>query len=664
MLRFPLAFLLVLSLLFTSFDPARAALSHVRRSITELDQNAIANLSSTEPIQAALHVLSQPGVKFTVSGNGTNPYSLTPGDGGEQQLPWNTNIVLHESQNAHGSSEKGWKNMPKTAGFVLNRNVSISTADGTGSGIMPHYITSNYNTPELVKRAIIVLPGQPRDAWTYANLMLNARSVVAGNRPEWGISNDSVLILAPVFMSGRDMSAGAGQSGEISFAGEQWQSGGSALTPESVRHRLSSYDVLDFFVDQLFDKKQYPNLNQVVVAGHSLGGQTVARYALLKPRKRYDANMRFWTANAGSFAWLNEERPYPGINNTCQLNAHNAYNQWPFGIAGDVRRIPAYARPDVQMNSSFVIDRYLSRSVHYAFGLLDEGPGTTACAAQWQDANHLDRGSNYVAAFQQLPQSGNKFPAMHTADFIANVSHQPFAMYSSNISLQRIFFEGFNTRNADLTDISNPGDGLRAGQHLFRTKKGMILSYSFIFGALFIIIAFYVALYNLTQANYDGAWEKAAPVKRDWDEDIMIFTAAMLQRRKERPPKKEKNRTRLLKTMQYRYRTARCTAAVHVVGKSVAAVMPERPKKAAVPSPPQLPRSSSTTTTSTLAGDSSPLMIESLSGSTLHSSAPSINECKNERAFDVLDDMILALSYDEHYVTSSEGEKEQQKAEM
>lgn len=109
-------------------------------------------------------------------------------------------------------------------------------------------------------------------------------------------------------------------------------------------------------------------------------------------------------------------------------------------------------------NKQEVISRYLGRNVGYALALLDQGPGDTHCQAQWQGANHLDRGSNFVMQFSDKSLGSGSFPSAHTADFVANVSHQDYPMYSANSSLQRLFADGLNVRNAPLANVTNPGD--------------------------------------------------------------------------------------------------------------------------------------------------------------------------------------------------------------
>lgn len=477
----------------------------------EATQQTIATLGETDPFSAATQADAQTYVKGNTSGNDYNAATWTPDSGNYQQLPWNTNVYFQQSSATNGSETGGWQELPETPGFILNRTLSIPNGNNSGSGIMPFYITENTNTPETVKRAILMWPGKPRDTWNYANLMLNARSVVATNFASWGITNDSVLILAPAFLDAADMTAGAAHQGEITFGGELWQRGSASKTPD-MPESITSYEIMDFFADMLFNKTYYPNLNQVVVVGHSLGGQASMRYALLKKTKYYDNNMRFWVGNPGSWTWLSDARPYPGANNSCLPTTDESYTSWPYGLNGNQSEITKYARKDVLADQDWVVQRYINRTVHYALALLDNGEGDSRCQAMWQGANHLDRGSQFILQYQSLNLSKNAFPAAHTVDFIVNTAHQDYPMYSANESLQRIFNDGFNTRNPDLTNVTNPGDKTNTtsdGVKAFATPLHEKVAIGLLVGTIAAVTLTFTALMFLSTPNYDAAWEES-----------------------------------------------------------------------------------------------------------------------------------------------------------
>lgn len=66
-----------------------------------------------------------------------------------------------------------------------------------------------------------------------------------------------------VWMNDLDQQAGGVLNGEIYFHGSQWEAGGNSKGP-TLQHTLAGYSIVDNFTDMLFDKAQYPNLNQVV----------------------------------------------------------------------------------------------------------------------------------------------------------------------------------------------------------------------------------------------------------------------------------------------------------------------------------------------------------------------------------------------------------------
>jgi hypothetical protein len=369
--------------------------------------------------------------------------------------------------------------------------------------------------------------------------MLNARSVVATNFASWGITNDSVLILAPMFMDAADMTAGGGHPGEISFGGELWQQGSASKTPV-LNESITSYEIMDFFADMLFNKTFYPNLNQVVVVGHSLGGQASMRYALLKKTKYYDNNMRFWIGNPGSWTWLSDQRPYPNVNMSCPVGSNTSYESWPYGLTGNTSQVTKYARDNVQNDTNWVVSRFLGRSIHYALALLDNGPGDTRCQAQWQGANHLDRGTNFILAYQNLSLAKNAFPSTHTLDLIADTAHQDYPMYSANISLQRIFNDGFNTRNPDLTNVTDPGDPTHTTNSTTPTVRPYAtpvhekVAVALLLGPLGILIIVFSLMPYLFRQNFDDTWEKdlkAASAGGQYSHDNTVNSMTRLLKR-------------------------------------------------------------------------------------------------------------------------------------
>jgi hypothetical protein len=100
-------------------------------------------------------------------------------------------------------------------------------------------------------------------------------------------------------------------------------------------------------------------------------------------------------------------------------------------------------------------------------------------------------------------------------------THQDYGMYSAPISLQRLFYDGLNTRNPDITNTTNPGDKPKVvhfnGTHAYATPKHEILASSLLGGSVVVTFLTFLVLPLFCRSNYDDAWERdAAWTKKGW----------------------------------------------------------------------------------------------------------------------------------------------------
>ncbi|TKY87306.1 hypothetical protein EX895_003983 [Sporisorium graminicola] len=487
-------------------NPKSAAVAHRQHGSLYRRQSPYQYIADEQdPIKAAADIQQ---MQFIPNNSSVpNPdWLILKDDGGSSNPPWLSQVPFVQTPNAQnmqvGDGLMAWKEVPDLEGFTLNRTFQVLP-----NLVMPMYISQSYKPGQdnsRIQRAIVTLPGKPRDSWKYANLFRNALTVATSN-PANGISADQVMIVGPVFLNSDDKEAGAVKDGELYWHGSQWQSG-HKVRNEQPKVNLSSYHVLDNITDWIFKSGEFPSIKQVVLGGHSMGGQAVQRYALLKKTKAYDNNMHFWVGNPGSWAWPDDQRPYQ--NETC-----DGWSSWGYGFS-NVSSVIGYARRDVNASREAIVERFRSRKVHYAAGLADTGPGDTHCQAKTQGGSHLDRASQFVLALGRL----GGFPSTQTFDVIAGTSHQDYPMIRADKSVQRIFLSDFNTSFPLLVNTTNPGD-LLARPHgnsthphhdptqpklkMYSTPRHRIIATALLGGTVVFIIIFFSMLPFVFSDNYD-----------------------------------------------------------------------------------------------------------------------------------------------------------------
>jgi len=140
-------------------------------------------------------------------------------------------------------------------------------------------ITSTNSFPKI-KMAFVIVHGAGRNADDYFCTGTVASSV------QNVYPKEEIIVLSPRFASPIDslhhLSNGLKDSDilkwEYAIDGT-WRYGASAITPPCAS-MLSSYDVMDEFIEVLANRTKFPALERISVAGHSSGGQFVQRWSL------------------------------------------------------------------------------------------------------------------------------------------------------------------------------------------------------------------------------------------------------------------------------------------------------------------------------------------------------------------------------------------------
>ena len=225
--------------------------------------------------------------------------------------------------------------------------------------------------PASIQRVLIILHGRRRNADTYLHS--------AEKAAEQAGQLATTLIIAPQFLNEQDVARHQLPNDLLRWRGNEWMAGGLSTGPNPV----SSFQVLDDIVARVSDQQQFPEVQAIVIAGHSGGAQVVQRYALLA-HGQYRIRPRFVIANPSSYAYFDAQRPMAFAPASCP-----GFNNWKYGL----QNLPAYAAGQTPAQLE---DAYIKRDIVYLLGQQDIDPEHPAldkgCEAQTQGPYRLLRG--------------------------------------------------------------------------------------------------------------------------------------------------------------------------------------------------------------------------------------------------------------------------------
>lgn len=236
-----------------------------------------------------------------------------------------------------------------------------------------------------IQRALIIVHGRLRNAQTYLHSAEQAASQAG--------QGANTLVIAPQFLNESDAQRNHLERQVLRWKGNDWMAGEASIGPGQV----SSYGALDQIIKHLGNRTLFPALKEIVVAGHSGGGQVVQRFALIGHEhptlQREGISLRFVVANPSSYAYFSPQRPVRFDAASCP-----GFDNWKYGL----QQLPDYARGQ---STEQLEQAYVSRTVTYLLGQQDTDPNHPAldksCEAEAQGAYRLIRGHNYFDYLKQ-----------------------------------------------------------------------------------------------------------------------------------------------------------------------------------------------------------------------------------------------------------------------
>jgi hypothetical protein len=284
---------------------------------------------------------------------------------------------------------------------------------------------------ERIVSALIGIHGARGSAEGYLRLMTGA-AAKAGK-------GDSTLAIAPKFYETDELGNQAARSPYLSWGGG-WRYGNESVPTAAVPTRYSSFTVIDLFVRHLANRALFPNLRTIVVAGHSAGGQFVARYAAGNVVEdivsQMNIRMRYAISSPSSFLYFTPERPIAASPGRFAVPVGpRDYHRYPYGMDG----LNDYMR---QLGLDGIKARYPARQITYLIGDLDNDPKANngldlSKAAMRQGAQRLERTVAYWQYLQGL--FGEKIRTTQACRIIPKTGHSGYQIFVTPEGLASLF---------------------------------------------------------------------------------------------------------------------------------------------------------------------------------------------------------------------------------
>lgn len=256
----------------------------------------------------------------------------------------------------------------------------------------------------------------------------------------YNVVGNSAPIISPGFLTSDGASSYYRNGVNLGFAPgiDSWTVGNNDATGASCSS-YSQYDaILNYYAQ---NSAKFPNLQTIVIVGHSGGGNFVSRFSAINTNS--PKAMRYVVANAANQAYFNRARPN-SVDSSCSA----AYN-WPYQWTGSFN---SYVGARFS-SATAIFNQWSQRNVIHLTGDLDtDTSGTQTCQstaqggsarrnrnyAMWAYINILAGTSTDVSkysGYQQLLSSGaskiGNGSLSHKACTVSGVGHDANAMFQS-----------------------------------------------------------------------------------------------------------------------------------------------------------------------------------------------------------------------------------------
>jgi len=250
------------------------------------------------------------------------------------------------------------------------------------------------------------------------------------------LNADSVAVVAPFFPNqinprGVIDSDNAGANGLL-WSTNSWYYGAQSIYPSNTSS-VSSFSVVDQMIQYFDNKALFPNMQSIVIAGHSIGSMFVNRYAAIGKQLNTAAALTYYTADPNDYVWFNDQRPLSTAD--CPT-----YNDWDTGL-DNISANTSYNSALTSQGAAAIQANYNSRTFAYARATRDMGDFPHGCSAYTTGDSRYTRFFAFIAAFPVA--ACNLSGICNTIDYVVS-GHDATTMFTSAAGQQRLFLDGFD----------------------------------------------------------------------------------------------------------------------------------------------------------------------------------------------------------------------------
>lgn len=271
-----------------------------------------------------------------------------------------------------------------------------------------------------VQTAIIIVHGTTR------NHSSNFKTMILAVQQKDPSLNETIVI-APKFQIAEDSPT----ANEPFWTNSGWKKGHLSVTDSKPRPRVSSYTAIEKIIEILSVEARFPELREVIVTGHSAGGQVAHRFAAGSRAEEIfgHINIRYIVANPSTYLYLGPERLIDGNFSSPIRSECPEYDYWHYGL----QDLNTYMR---SISREKIKDNLVARNVTILIGDQDVGSYQldVSCGANLQGETRFSRGQNLISYMDSLFPANN-----HTQKVVPGVSHSGKGMYTSPEGISVLF---------------------------------------------------------------------------------------------------------------------------------------------------------------------------------------------------------------------------------